>query len=107
MVDGLTWASNVANAASGGLSANLLDNKSTSMSSQKSSDFVWAVRLTKVWKGHASKNWEFRTTSKGATFAMDDGASWRDDIQEILSKELAGSGYEHLELPDEESVIVF
>jgi hypothetical protein len=61
----------------------------------------------KVWKGPASKNWDFRTTSKGATFAMDDGASWRDDIQEALSKELAGSEYEHLELPDEESVIVF
>lgn len=103
----LTLASNVADAASAGIAANKSDNKSTSMSSQKSSDFVWAVRLAKVWKGSTSKNWEFRTVSKGATFAMDDERSWRQDIQETLSQELGESGYEILELPDEESLLVF
>ncbi|KAH8721547.1 hypothetical protein GQ44DRAFT_829118 [Phaeosphaeriaceae sp. PMI808] len=98
---------NVADAASAGLSTNISDNKSTSMSSQKSSDFVWAVRLTKVWKGPASKNWDFKTVSKGATFAMGDERPWRDEIQDTLSQELAGAKYESLDLPDEESVIVF
>jgi hypothetical protein len=90
-----------------GLAANIADNKSLSMSAQKSSDFVWAVRLTKVWKGPTKKDWEFRTVSKGATFALDDEKPWKDEIQQVLSQELSEVEYETLDLPEEEGVIVF
>lgn len=77
------------------------------MSSKTFSDFVWAVRLTKVWKGPASQDWDFQTISKGATFAVDDESSWKDEIQDTLSRELVGETYETLDLPDEECMIVF
>lgn len=53
----------------GGLAAHFASNKSTSMLTQKSSEFVWAVRLVKIWKDATEKDWDFRTVSTGATFS--------------------------------------
>jgi hypothetical protein len=77
------------------------------MSAQKSSDFVWAVRLARIWKDAKEKDWEFRTVSKGATFSLDDKKQWKDEIQQALSQELSEVEYQTLDLPDEECVIVF
>jgi hypothetical protein len=78
------------------------------MSAQKSSDFVWAVRLTKIRKGATEKDWSFRTVTKGATFSMDNEKLWRDEIQKTLLQELSEVGtFQTLDLPDEEGVIVF
>ncbi|KAF2191739.1 hypothetical protein K469DRAFT_804532 [Zopfia rhizophila CBS 207.26] len=98
---------NVTDAASGGLAANFASNKSTSMLAQKSSDFVWAVRLVKIWKDATKKDWDFRTVSKGATFSLDDEKQWKDEIQQTLSQELSEVEYQTLDLPDEEGMIVF
>lgn len=77
------------------------------MSAQKSSDFVWAVRLVKIWKATTEKDWDFRTVSKGATFSLDDEKQWKDEIQQTLLQELSEVEYQTLDLPDEEGVIVF
>lgn len=77
------------------------------MSAKKLSDFVWAVRLTRIWKDATAKDWDFRTVSKGATFSLDDKTDWRDEIKQTLSQELPEVEYQTLELPDEEGVIVF
>ena len=98
---------NVVDAVSGRLAGNFANNNSTSMSAKKSSDFVWAVRLTKVWKDAMKKDWDFKTVSKGATFSADDKKDWKDEIQQALSEELSGVGYETFDLPDEESMIIF
>jgi hypothetical protein len=100
------FARNVADAVSGGVAANFASNNSTSMMAQKSSDFVWAVRLTKIWKDALGKDWEFRTISKGATFSDEKGL-WKDEVQQILAQELSEMKYETLDLPNEEGVIVF
>lgn len=77
------------------------------MSAQKSSDFVRAMRLAKIWKNNTEKDWDFRTVSKGATFSLDDEKQWKDEIQQILSQELSEVDYQTLDLPDEESMILF
>jgi hypothetical protein len=77
------------------------------MSAKLSSDFVWAVRLARIWKGAMEKDWDFRTVSRGATFSLDDKKDWKDDIQQTLSQELSGVEYQTFDLPNEEGMIVF
>lgn len=88
--------------------AKFANSDATSSSAQKTSDFVWAVRLTKIWKGAMDNDWNFRTVSKGATFAMNDEKPWRDDIERALSQESFNIGaFQTLDLPDEEGMIIY
>ncbi|EHK27064.1 uncharacterized protein TRIVIDRAFT_119995, partial [Trichoderma virens Gv29-8] len=54
------------------VAANFASKKGTSMLIKESSDYVWAVRLTKIWKAATEKDWDFRTVEKGSTFSMND-----------------------------------
>lgn len=93
---------------SGGLAEDFENSKITSLSAQKMSDFVWAVRLTKIWQGALEKDWNFRTVTRGATFSMDCEKPWRDEIQRTLSQELPDVGmFQTFDLPDEEGMIVY
>jgi hypothetical protein len=38
---------------------------------QKTTDFVWALRLTKISKGVIDRKWSPEPFSKGATFGLD------------------------------------
>ncbi|KAL7924539.1 hypothetical protein ACQKWADRAFT_331439 [Trichoderma austrokoningii] len=53
---------NVADAASVDVTASVEKRNVVSLFMQKASDFVWAVKFTKIWKGVLDKDWEFRTT---------------------------------------------
>lgn len=90
------------------VTANVANRNAASLSTQKQSDFVWAIRLTKIWKGAMDKEWEIRTVSQGATFSLENKRSWKDEIQSALSQELSNLGeFQTLELPDEEGMIVY
>lgn len=90
------------------MTANFANKNATSLVTKKQSDFVWAVKLTKIWKGAMDKEWEFRTESKGATFSLDNKMPWRDEIQSALSQELSNfEAFQTIELPEEESMIVY
>jgi hypothetical protein len=60
---------------------------------QKTTDFVWAVRLSKISKGLIDRQWSHETFSSGATFGLDDEA---DKGQQIIDT-LQGEGLEGLE----------
>ncbi|UKZ83230.1 hypothetical protein TrVFT333_011036 [Trichoderma virens FT-333] len=93
--------------ASGAVAANFASKKGTSMLIKESSDYVWAVRLTKIWKAATEKDWDFRTVEKGSTFSMNGEKPWREEIQKALAQELPEMGdFQTLELPDEEGMIV-
>ncbi|KAK1241134.1 hypothetical protein MKX08_001108 [Trichoderma sp. CBMAI-0020] len=99
---------NMANAASATAAGYFSKKNNSYLSAQKASDFVWAVRLTKIWKGVMDKRWEFRVMSKGATFSLDNERAWRDEIQYALSQELSNHGaFQTMELSDEEGMIVY
>lgn len=48
----------------------------------QSSDFIWAVRFTKIHKGLTSLHWTDETLTKGATFAAQDSS---ETIQTLLA----------------------
>ncbi|KAK2023034.1 hypothetical protein LX32DRAFT_628892 [Colletotrichum zoysiae] len=56
----------------------------TTMSTERQSDFVWAVRLAKVHKGLVMKDWSVNPYTKKATFNNADG---KVDVEETLSAE--------------------
>jgi hypothetical protein len=59
-----------------------------SLSAGAESDFVWAVRLSKIWKGTFDRTWSFRTQSEGSTFALDeDEDQKRENVSEALDAE--------------------
>ena len=60
---------------------------------QKTTDFVWAVRLVKISKGLIDRQWSHETFSSGATFGLDDEA---EEGQQIVDA-LQGEGLEGLE----------
>jgi len=64
-----------------------------SSTAQKTTDFVWAVRLSKISKGLIDRQWSHETFSSGATFGLDDEA---DKGQQIIDT-LQGEGLEGLE----------
>ncbi|KAI3530065.1 hypothetical protein CSPX01_15074 [Colletotrichum filicis] len=65
---------------------NSLYNK-ISMSAEQVSDFVWAVRLTKIHKGLLDRTWGYETYSKGATYSLESESSLAE-MKEILRKEM-------------------
>jgi hypothetical protein len=73
-------------------------SKETEFSSdaQQTSDFVWAVRLSKISKGLIDRRWAHETLFKGATFGMDDEVDKGQQIIDALQSE----GLEWLEKVD-------
>ncbi|KAH6714002.1 hypothetical protein BKA61DRAFT_607020 [Leptodontidium sp. MPI-SDFR-AT-0119] len=64
--------------------------RSTKESWKKATDFVWALRLTRISKGlfDGDDDWKMETTTKGATFSKGGG-----DAQEVsVEDELAAEG---------------
>ena len=79
--------------AEAGLDASISAETGISLTAQETTDFVWAVRLTKVSKGFIDRDWSYETFSKGATFGLDDES---DQGQQIV-RALQAEGLEGLE----------
>ena len=54
---------------------------------QKTTDFVWAVRLAKVSKGLLDRQWSHETFSSGATFGLDEELEDAQRLYDALNKE--------------------
>lgn len=54
---------------------------------QKSTDFVWAVRLAKISKGLFDRKWWPETVSDGATFGLDIEADEGQQVVDALQAE--------------------
>lgn len=77
-----------------------------SMSTGGESDFVWAVRLAKIWKRTIDKTWKFGTQSDGATFSADeDEEVEKEDVLQALEDEGIGED-EKIWVGDGEGFIV-
>ncbi|KAI0459793.1 hypothetical protein F5B21DRAFT_454220 [Xylaria acuta] len=70
---------------------------STSMSAQKMSDFVWAIRLAKVSKGLLDAEWSHSTYSKGASFGVGDRDIGSEVVEALVTEGIGGA--EKLEKP--------
>ncbi|UKZ66172.1 uncharacterized protein TrAtP1_007347 [Trichoderma atroviride] len=100
-------ATNVANSASIDVPANFANQNNTSLSTEKTADFVWAVRLQKIWKGATEIDWKYRTVSKGAIAGIGYEKPWKDRLQSILSQELSAVGtFQAFDLSEEQGMIV-
>ncbi|KAF7502927.1 hypothetical protein GJ744_004803 [Endocarpon pusillum] len=64
-----------------------------SSTAQKTTDFVWAVRLAKISKGLIDRQWSHETFSSGATFGLDNEAEKGQHIVDALQ----GEGLEGIE----------
>lgn len=53
-----------------GVSVDVGGEKGVGVEFKGASDFVWALRLTKISKGSFGKDWEMETFSKGATYSL-------------------------------------
>ena len=60
---------------------------------QKTTDFVWALRLTKISKGFIDRKWSPEPFSKGATFGL--GGSDAEPGKHIIEA-LEGEGFLNL-----------
>jgi len=81
---------NVQGAADISASAERAKDTSTKQSWTKASDFVWAVRLTKIKKGlfEDDDNWKMETAAKGATFSKGSG----NDTEAKVEGDLVAEG---------------
>ncbi|KAL6832174.1 hypothetical protein V8C40DRAFT_238036 [Trichoderma camerunense] len=77
-----------------------------SSTGQKTTDFVWAVRLAKITKGLIDRRWSHETLSKGATFGLDGGEESAQDIIDALQDEGLESATEaNFEMADDVFVV--
>jgi hypothetical protein len=76
-----------------------------SISAGKTTDFVWAVRLTKISKGILDKKWSYRVLTKGATFGVKEDQAQKEHVQQVLSEE-GLSNVETIGSDDGDSVFV-
>ncbi|KAF2120731.1 hypothetical protein BDV96DRAFT_274295 [Lophiotrema nucula] len=77
-------------AASADVTATASSASGTSMSTGAESDFVWAVRVSKIWKGTLDRTWSFKTQSKGATFSLEDEERRKEEVAQALEAEGTG-----------------
>ena len=75
------------------------------MSTGAESDFVWAVRVSKIWKGALDRTWSFRTQSKGATFSLE-GEERKEEVAQKLESEGIGEA-KKIWLGDGDEFLVF
>jgi len=97
---------NLLDAASGGITATAASASGTSMSTGGESDFVWAVRVTKIWKDTLDRTWSFKTQSKGATFSLEDEERRKEEVAQALEAEGTGEA-KKLWLGDGDEFLVF
>ncbi|KAG4280592.1 hypothetical protein FPRO06_11925 [Fusarium proliferatum] len=78
-------AAEVACASAGG---HISQNQSQSSSGSSSTDFVWAIRLARIFKNLEhfllSKDWSMITETEGATFAPEDNSV---DVAQVVARE--------------------
>jgi hypothetical protein len=77
--------------ASGELATAAATQTERSISTGVESDFVWAVRATKIWKGGLDRTWSMRTQSKGATLSLGDEDIREEEIAQELEAEGVGN----------------
>jgi hypothetical protein len=97
---------NLADAVSGELANTAATQSRTSMSTGAESDFVWAVRVGKIWKGTLDRTWSFRTQSKGATFSLEDEERKKEEVAQVLEAEGTGEA-KKVWLGDGDEFLVF
>ncbi|KAH8692295.1 hypothetical protein BGW36DRAFT_464809 [Talaromyces proteolyticus] len=70
----------------------LLSNRSNSVASsfERSSDFIWSIRLTKLSKKFYSRDWDHESYTKGATYGLEDEQN-KEDIKQFLSSQAIDS----------------
>lgn len=73
---------------------NISPETRVSSTAQKTTDFVWALRLAKISKGFIDREWSHETFSKGATFGLDDD---RVELGKQIIEALEGEGLRGLE----------
>ncbi|KAF2849634.1 hypothetical protein T440DRAFT_479816 [Plenodomus tracheiphilus IPT5] len=76
--------------ASADVTATASSAKGTSISTGAESDFVWAVRVCKIWKGTLDRTWSYKTQSKGATFSLEDEERKKEELIQALEAEGTG-----------------
>ena len=91
---------------SGNLATTAASQSGTSMSTSAESDFVWAVRVSKVWKRTLDRTWSFRTQAKGATFSLEDEERKKEDAAQVLEAEGTGD-VEKVWLGDGDEFLVY
>ncbi|KAK1714997.1 uncharacterized protein BDZ83DRAFT_680772 [Colletotrichum acutatum] len=67
-----------------------LSEESITMASSRCSDFVCALRFTRIHKGLLDKTWHYETYLKGATYGLDSGAQVAE-TREILRKRVVAN----------------
>ncbi|CAH0054749.1 unnamed protein product [Clonostachys solani] len=71
-----------------GFDASTSNTASNSVSTEKATDFVWAIRLAKISKeGVFDRRWSCSTLTKGATFSSNCKISKRQELFEALENE--------------------
>jgi hypothetical protein len=76
-----------------------------SSTAQKTTDFVWALRLAKISQGFIDRAWFHETLSRGATFGLGDGAGLGKQIFEALEGEGLGD-LERVNIKTDDDVFV-
>ena len=101
-----SFGRNLVDAALGELTTTAASQSGTSMSTGAESDFVWAVRVTKIWKGTLDRTWSFRTQSKGATFSLEDEERKKEEVAQVVDAEEIG-GAKKVWLGEGDQFLVF
>jgi hypothetical protein len=70
-----------------GIDMSVPSETEVSSTAQKTTDFVWAVRLAKISKGLIDRQWSHETLSHGATFGLDNEAEEGQQIVDALQAE--------------------
>lgn len=80
--------------AAAGVTAEKAVEGSTEQSWDRSSDFVWALRLTKVTKGlfDGDDEWKMDTVTKGATFSKGGGGGNAKEVEVDVKDDLVAGG---------------
>lgn len=74
----------------------MLKETEITATAQKTTDFVWAIRLVKISKGLIDRRWSHETFSSGATFGLNEGQESGQRIIDALEIE----GFKEVEMVD-------
>jgi hypothetical protein len=91
--------------AEAGIDMSVSSEMRVSSAAQKTTDFVWALRLAKISMGLIDREWSHKTFSKGATFGLDDDAELGKQIIEALESE-GLRGLERVDVKPDDDVFV-
>jgi hypothetical protein len=70
-----------------GVGADVSSDGNAVVEFDSASDFVWAIRLTKISQGWFGAGRNVETVSKGATYGMGDGKEGKVSIEDVLTAE--------------------